>query len=90
MRIEHWEYEDVMPDGKCLSGGALEVKQNIKLSNSINGGCSIKNCNCSDGHWMCINYGYNKENMTVSGTTIYFDDYKEMCKLLNYNFNILN
>ncbi len=86
MRIEHWKYERVEINGDVLDElgricGNVVTKVSITVSDS-EGGCDWKNCRCSDGHWICINFGY--ENSTVSGVTVYFNNWQEMEKSLFY------
>ena len=87
MRIEHWTHERVMPDGVCIDelgkpNGAVGVEPAVKIS-SDNGGCGLENCHCSDGHWLMINYGRNEKDETVSGVTVWFDNWGEMALLLS-------
>lgn len=87
MKIEHWTHENVLPDGICLSGGKVDPNPGIRLSQPISGGCGLEHCNCSAGHWLCINFGYNKKTKTVSGVTVYFDNHEEMIRSLNFNYS---
>jgi hypothetical protein len=78
MKVKEWKHENVLPNGKFLSaGGSVEVTPGIKLSQP-NGGCSLKGCRCSIGHWISINRGYDAKTKTVSGKTLYFDSHREM------------
>ncbi len=88
MKIEHWTHENVKPNGTFLyEDGAVNTKIGITMSHPVKGGCSIDNCHCSDGHWMCISFGYDKDNMKVSGVTVWFDNHLEMMTLLGLNLN---
>jgi len=96
MKIEHWKHENVDEDGGChpdLTGleeledsnmnfGSVVVEPSITMS-SDNGGCGLEHCQCSEGHWLCLNFGRDSATSTVSGVTVKFDNYGEMAIFLS-------
>lgn len=86
MKIKKWKHENVQEDGTCLNNlgqpdGAVNTHQGIRVSPS-NGGCGLEKCNCSNGHWLMISFGRDEINKTVSGITVYFENWGEMQLLL--------
>ena len=87
MKIKHWTHNRVKPDGVVLDEngfhcGAVGVVPSISMS-SDDGGCGLEGCHCSDGHWLVIGFGRNEKDETVSGVTVYFDNYDEMQTFLS-------
>ena len=41
------------------------------------GGCGMRNCSCSPGHWICVSTGVDKQ-FILNGMTINFDNKDEM------------
>ena len=88
MKVIKWIHENVMPNGVVIDNygnedGAVGIAPEIKMS-ADEGGCSIKNCTCSDGHWIMIADGYNEESRTVEGMTVFFDNWGEMQLFLTF------
>lgn len=85
MRIEHFKHENVREDGATLVNGepygSVHTTPGIRMSPD-EGGCGIDNCNCSKGHWLMIGFGRDAETQTVSGVTVWFDNYDEMQSFL--------
>jgi hypothetical protein len=84
MKTRTFRHENVLPDGTFSDkAGAVGTKGGIKMSAS-RGGCGIRTCNCSPGHWISITQPRTEEGIVV-GTVINFTDKKEMDKYLNEN-----
>ena len=76
MKFEKIRHENVTEDGTFTDKeGAVEVVGGIFLS-SDNGGCCLRGCKCSEGHWMLILIPRTFEGI-VEGFKIQFDDKKE-------------
>lgn len=65
--------------GECINGGAVETGKNVK----VGCGCGLPGCHCSDGFWLCINRGIDKNNK-VKVTSVRFDNKKEFLDCLKY------
>lgn len=82
MKIEHWKHNRVGPDGAVydLLGkitGHVEIEPGISMSKDV-GGCGLEKCKCSEGHWLMINFGRDIGEKSVSGVTVWFDNWGEM------------
>jgi len=77
MKIVKWNH-DVLPNGKPITGGGEVTISKRIVESQLFGGCSNPNCDCSPGHWICFNNGYNSETRQVSGKTAYFDNREEL------------
>ena len=80
MKIEKWKYDNVRDNGDCIDDdgniiGNVHVNKIISMSPD-SGGCGLKGCHCSDGHWLMIGFGLHDNQ--VSGLTVYFDNWGEM------------
>jgi hypothetical protein len=75
MTVKQWHHENVNRKGMLKSGGGVSIKKRITFSSKD--GCTIENCKCGKGYWVCINLGYNTEKKSVTGTTLHFDSAKE-------------
>ena len=83
MIIKNWNYENVNPDGTFeIEDGAIKVDGEVSFS-SVDGGCSIDACKCSEGHWICIPEPYDKENKSVSGVTISFNNESKLIQFID-------
>ena len=77
MQIETFKYENVLSDGTFLEEtGAVETKGKIIMSQK-NGGCNLKGCKCSEGHWITIVQPRTEDGI-VEGIKMKFDNSKEM------------
>lgn len=75
--IEEYFYSNVNPDGTFDNEpGAVNIEATITLS-SPHGGCGMKGCNCSPGHWIMISKGRNSKG-EVKGKTLYFKNRKDL------------
>ena len=76
MKIETFKHENVLPDGTfsdqpgaVVTGGAVRM--------SINTGCGLPACNCSEGCWITI-CTPRDDNGTIFGIRAVFDNEVEM------------
>jgi len=77
MKIVKFKHEGVKPDGTFYDGlGCVMVDGGINVSQP-EGGCDIKTCTCSEGHWICI-VAPRTDDGVVEGITVHFDDAAEM------------
>ena len=77
MKIESFKYEGVKPDGTFIKGaGSIHTNGRIVMSET-NGGCSLKGCNCSQGHWISI-VKPRTEDGVVECVKVSFDNQAEM------------
>ena len=61
----------------------LRIGENSTLHHTINrGGCGLKGCGCSKGHWVCITKGRTEEGV-VEGKTVKFKSRMDMENFLN-------
>ncbi len=82
MKIETFIHENVLPNGTFKDKlGAVEVNGSIRMSPK-GGGCTIKTCHCSDGHWYMTALPRTKKGV-VAGTRIIFENQKEMDEFLS-------
>lgn len=82
MKIKTFKHENVLPNGTFANqNGAVEVKGVITMSKK-NGGCGLKSCHCSDGHWITI-VKPRTDDGVVEGIRVEFDDMTEMQKFFN-------
>jgi len=82
MKIQTFKHTGVLPNGCFIDrAGGVETKGIIRMS-QIDGGCSLKGCHCSDGHWLMVS-APRTENGVVEGITIKFDSHAEMQSFLN-------
>lgn len=72
MTIKNWTHKNVNSKGIVKAGGSVSLKRGI--STSVENGCAIPTCKCIKGSWVSINFGYDRSNKSVSGTTLYFDN----------------
>lgn len=94
MKIEKWKHENVPPTGVRLDdfgneNGSVCTHPTIRMS-AEDGGCGLEFCNCSKGHWIMISYGYNPSTRSVSGVTVYFDNWGEFQLFLSCREMIIN
>lgn len=77
MKIETFKHTNVLPNGtfKTKKGG-VETEGRISRS-AKNGGCGMKGCHCSDGHWITIIKPRTKKGV-VEGIKVKFDNKLEM------------
>jgi spore coat protein U-like protein len=80
MEIKEWVHKNVSPDGFLKTGGRVKTEKGICTSQTD--GCTIKTCRCVKGHWVSLNFGYDKKQKTVSGITLYCTNKKEYNQLL--------
>ena len=77
MKITKFKHVNVKPDGTFKDQrGAVITEGAIRMSQK-GGGCDLKGCHCSDGHWLTIVKPRTKKGV-VEGTTVTFDDQEEM------------
>lgn len=79
MKIKRWKHKNVKSDGTFKNQlGAVHTKPRVNI---IRGGCGLKGCHCSDGYYLVINEGRNK-NGSVNGLTVTFKNKEELVSIL--------
>ena len=87
MRVEQWTTENVREDGAIIMPdgvpyGYVQTKPSISMS-SDNGGCELEKCKCSKGHWLTVTFERDNEKGSVSGVTVWFDNFGELAIFLS-------
>ena len=76
-KIEKVIHEGVLPDGTFKNEpGAVVVNGSVRMSQK-EGGCDVKKCKCSNGHWLSIVMP-RTENGIVECISVTFDSQEEM------------
>ena len=77
MKISETIHQCINEKGECVTGGAVYTEPRVSVGHN----CSLPDCHCSDGYWMCIGFGMD-ETMCVRVITVKFDSKEEMDKCL--------
>ena len=79
-----FRHEGVNPDGTFKNEpGAVNTKAHVGIS-APGGGCDMKGCGCSPGHWIVIGNGRTKSGV-VSGKTLSFASRKDLLEYMKEN-----
>ena len=79
-KVSVYTHLGVKKDGTFKDGaGAVHTKGHLTISHQ-KGGCGLKTCNCSPGHWITATMPRTKDGV-VRGVTFTF---KTRTELLNY------
>ena len=77
MKTRTFRHENVLPNGTFSDKpGAVGTKGGIRMSVK-GGGCGMRHCGCSPGHWITVSQPRTNEGV-VTGETVKFDNKKEM------------
>lgn len=80
--VTYYKHTGVKPDGTFEGkGGAVRTDSDISMSHP-KGGCGLKGCGCSKGHWICIGKGRTDDGV-VEGKTVKFKSRKDMKSFLD-------
>lgn len=81
MKIETFRHTKVKPNGTFENKlGAVITEGGIRMSPD-RGGCDLKGCRCSEGHWITIVKPRTAKGV-VEGTRVKFDNKAEMDEFL--------
>ena len=81
MNITRFRHTGVKPDGTFEQGlGAVKTKGSISRSHE-RGGCGMRGCKCSPGHWIAVALPRTDEGV-VEGFTIRFKNKQEFNRFL--------
>jgi hypothetical protein len=83
MKVRAFTHRNVAPCGhiQTKKGGAVHANGAIIMSQD-NGGCDIKSCNCSPGHWITILMPRTSKGL-VRGMSVSFKDRLELLTFLD-------
>lgn len=77
MKFEKIVHESVNPDGAFQDQpGAVKTEGSVIMSQE-DGGCDVKGCKCSEGHWLSVFMPRTKDGI-VEGVKVTFDNWGEM------------
>ena len=89
MKIFTYQHENVKQDGTFIDQPGSVVTEGRIMMSEEQGGCNIKTCHCSDGHWISITEPRTPQGI-VKGVTVVFDDYAEMKRFFKNRFLLCN
>lgn len=82
MKLKKWNHIKVDKKGRVPGGGQIDVILLVK--NSVENGCNVPCCKCTNAHWISINLGRQK-NGSVHGITYFFKTREELLQYVTSN-----